>query len=256
MTSRSRAVTAVAAAATVLLILNLGFALILGTVLISGIVGGGGCAGDGGPGGGAQQIGPRTWSGEQTANAQLITSVVAGRALPRRAAVMSVATAIVESQLRNLNHGDRDSLGLFQQRPSQGWGPPERILNPSLATGAFLDRLVSVGGWTGLPAGVAEQLVQRSAVPDAYAPQEPAAAALVAKFWTGPGNPLPLPPATGGTATRMASFGFPGCGDQGGPDVPLVPADLNAKALPPGYQLPADPTARAAVAFAAAQLGK
>src|SRR5438132_4123041 len=124
MTSRSRTVAAVTAAATVLLALATGFLLIVVTVLIGGAVGGGGCGGDGGPGGGSQQVGPRTWSGEQTANAQLITSVVIGRALPRRAAVIAVTTAIVESGLGNLPTGDRDSLGLFQQRPSQGWGTP------------------------------------------------------------------------------------------------------------------------------------
>ncbi|HTK63013.1 MAG TPA: C40 family peptidase [Pseudonocardia sp.] len=238
-----------------MLALTVGFLLIVTTVLIGGVVGGGGCAGDGGPGGGARQIGPRSWSGEQTANAQLITSVVAGRGLPRRAAVIAVTTAIVESQLRNLGHGDRDSLGLFQQRPSQGWGPPERVLNPTLATGAFLDRLVAIPGWATMAPGMAEQLVQRSAFPDAYGPQEPAAADLVGAFWTGPDNPLPLAPAAPGTA-QLASFALPGCGDQGGSDVPLGPADLNVKAMPPGYQLPADPAARAAVAFAIAQLGK
>jgi hypothetical protein len=255
LTSRSRLVMILGAATVMGLVLTLGFGLIVGAVLIGGIVGGGGCGGDGGPGGGSQQVGSRTWSGEQAANAQLITSVVTGRALPRRAAVIAVATAIVESQLRNLSGGDRDSLGLFQQRPSQGWGPPERILNPALAAGAFLDRLVDVPGWATLPAGTPEQLVQRSAFPDAYAPQESPAADLVAKFWSGPDNPLPLAP-TGAAAPQLASFAVPGCADQGGSNVPLGPADLNAKAMPPGYQLPADPAARAAVAFAIAQLGK
>jgi hypothetical protein len=201
-----------------------------------------------------QQVGPRTWTGEQTENAQLITSVVAGRALSRRAAVIAVATAIVESGLRNLTSGDRDSLGLFQQRPSQGWGVPERILTPTLATAAFLDHLVAVPGWARLAPGLAEQLVQHSAFPDAYAPQENAAADLVARFWAGPDNPLPLAPDRSGAAARLASFA--GCPDQGASNIPLAPGNLNAKAMPPGFQLPADPMARAAVGFAAAQLGK
>jgi hypothetical protein len=255
LTSRSRLAMILGAATVTGLVLTLGFGLIVGAVLIGGIVGGGGCGGDGGPGGGSQQVGPRTWSGEQTANAQLITSVVIGRALPRRAAVIAVTTAIVESGLRNLPSGDRDSLGLFQQRPSQGWGTPEHILTTSLATATFLDRLLGVPGWAVLAPGLAEQTVQRSAFPDAYAPQEGPAADLVAKFWTGPDSPLPLTPGTP-SPTRLASFAVAGCPDQGGSNIPLGPADLNAKAMPPGYQLPADPAARAAVAFAVAQLGK
>jgi hypothetical protein len=180
---------------------------------------------------------------------------VIGRALPRRAAVIAVSTAIVESGLRNLPTGDRDSLGLFQQRPSQGWGTPQRILTPALATATFLDHLLGVPGWATLAPGVAEQLVQHSAFPDAYAPQEPAAADLVTKFWTGPDNPLP-PAPLGGPAAQLASLGSTGCPDQGGSNIPLGPSDLNAKAMPPGYQLPADPAARAALAFAVAQLGK
>src|SRR5581483_1162692 len=107
------------------------------------------------------------------------------RSLSRRAAVIAVATEIVESGLRNLTRGDRDSLGLFQQRPSQGWGAPERILTPSLAIAAFLDHLMAVPGWASLAPGLAEQSVQHSAFPDAYAPQEGSAADLVAKYWTG-----------------------------------------------------------------------
>jgi hypothetical protein len=223
---------------------------------VSGVVGGGGCGGDGGPGGGSQQIGPRIWSGEQTANAQLITSVVTARALPRRAAVIAVSTAIVESGLRNITYGDRDSLGLFQQRPSQGWGAPGQILNPATATATFLEHLVAVPGWSVMPAGVAEQTVQASANPGAYAPQEPAAADLVARFWVGPDNPLPLSPAPGSPGAAMASFALPGCPDQGDSNLPLAPGSLTVKAMPPGYTLPGDPRARAAITYAIAQLGK
>ncbi len=254
MTSRTRTV-AVAAAVTVVLAMSTAFLLVVITVLIGGAVGGGGCGGDGGPGGGSRQIGPRTWSGEQTANAQLITSVVIERGLSRRAAVIAVSTAIVESQLRNLPYGDRDSLGLFQQRPSQGWGPPARVLNPALATATFLDRLLALPDWAALPSGAAAQLVQRSATPHAYGPRETPAADLVAAFWTGPDNPPP-PPATVNGAPRLASFGRVGCPDQGGSNIPLGPGELNAKAMPPGYTLPSEPRTRAALAFAVAQLGK
>jgi hypothetical protein len=121
-----------------------------GAVLLaigSGVIAGGGCGGDGGPGGGSQQLGGRVWSAEQMNNTHTITQVTQSRQLPRRAAVLAVTTAIVESQLANVHYGDRDSLGLFQQRPSQGWGGPADILNPAAATGKFLDHLVAVPRW-------------------------------------------------------------------------------------------------------------
>ncbi|MEK6443870.1 hypothetical protein [Pseudonocardia sp. T1-2H] len=154
---------------------------------------GGGCGGDGGPGGGTAQVGPRTWSAEQMTNAQTVVQIAVERRLPKRAAVIAMSTAIVESELTNVRYGDRDSLGLFQQRPSQGWGSVAQVLNPAYAAGTFYDRLLAVPGWATLPAGVAAQTVQASAYPDRYAPAEPAAAALVAQFWQGPDNPVPRP---------------------------------------------------------------
>lgn len=220
----------------------------------SGVIVGGGCGGDGGPGGGSQQLGGRVWSAEQMNNTQTITQVTQTRRLPRRAAVLAVATAIVESQLTNVHYGDRDSLGLFQQRPSQGWGSPADILNPAAATGKFLDHLVAIPRWQHLPPGVAEQLVQRSARAERYAPQEPPAAELVGTFWTGPDNPSP--PSPGGSADDQlarltAVTTSTGCGDQGGSNIPLDPTRL-----PPGFALPADPLQRAAVSYALAQVGK
>jgi cell wall-associated NlpC family hydrolase len=84
-----------------------------------------------------------------------------------------------ESTLRNINYGDRDSLGLFQQRPSQGWGSPAQVTDPVYATTTFLDRLGQVPGWETLPITVAAQTVQRSAFPSAYAKWEGLAAQLV-----------------------------------------------------------------------------
>jgi cell wall-associated NlpC family hydrolase len=220
----------------------------------SGMVAGGGCEGDGGPGGGSQQLGNRVWSAEQMTNTQTITQVTQFRQLPRRAAVLAVATAIVESQLANVHYGDRDSLGLFQQRPSQGWGSPAEILNPAAATGKFLDHLLAIPRWSSLPPGVAEQLVQRSRHPERYAPQEPPAAELVGKFWTGPDNP-PLPPAGDPGAdqrAKLAAFNAStGCVDQGGSNIPLDP-----QRLPLGFPFPADPRQRAAVSYALVQVGK
>ena len=86
---------------------------------------------------------------EQAENAALITAISVRRGLPARAASIALATAYQESDLTNLESGDRDSLGLFQQRPSQGWGTPEEILDPVHATNAFYDALAEVDG----PAG-------------------------------------------------------------------------------------------------------
>lgn len=233
---------------------------VLGGFAAIAILGGalaGGCGGDGGTGGGSQQIGPRSWSAEQTANAQTIVEIAVGRALPRRAAVIAVATAIVESQLNNVTYGDRDSLGLFQQRPSQGWGSPATILNPALATATFYDRLLQVPGWAGMPAGVAEQAVQRSAFPERYAPAEIPAAALVERFWKGPDNPLPPADAAtvSGADAQAAAFATLGCADQGGSSIQLSPEDLDRHHMPPGFTLPADPQQRAAVSYVISKIG-
>jgi hypothetical protein len=109
-----------------------------------------------------------TLTGEQIANARTIAQVAWDRGLPERAVVIALATAMQESHLRNLDHGDRDSLGLFQQRPSQGWGTPEQVQDPVYAAGKFYDHLVQYPGWdTGDLTTVADG-IQRSAYPLAY----------------------------------------------------------------------------------------
>jgi murein DD-endopeptidase MepM/ murein hydrolase activator NlpD len=124
-----------------------------------------------------------TLDDEQRGNGELIVQVGSDLAAPPRAWVVAVATAIQESGLRNLPHqgadNDHDSLGLFQQRPSQGWGTPEQILDPRYAAAAFYQRLLEVADWQQLPLTVAAQAVQRSAFPDAYAKHEPLAVAVV-----------------------------------------------------------------------------
>ncbi|WP_127573533.1 hypothetical protein [Georgenia faecalis] len=114
-----------------------------------------------------------TVDADQADNAALITAVALRRELPARAASIAIATAVQESKLRNIDYGDRDSLGLFQQRPSQGWGTPEQVMDPVYATNAFYDGLVAVQGYEALPITEAAQQVQRSAYPDAYADHEP-----------------------------------------------------------------------------------
>lgn len=202
-----------------------------------------------GPGGVSQQIGEQTYTAEQLANAQTIVAAAIGRALPKRAAVLALATALVESDLRNLGYGDRDSLGLFQQRPSQGWGTPEQILNPVYAANTFYDRLVALPGWPTMPPGAAEQAVQRSAFAERYGPREPAAATLTDRFWQGPDNPTPL-----GADPVPVDLASEGCPDNGRGKLDLN--GLDPKKLPENYALPTDPTLSAAVTYALAQLGK
>ncbi|MGW4683511.1 hypothetical protein ACWEPM_01070 [Streptomyces sp. NPDC004244] len=119
---------------------------------------------------------------EQAANAATIAAVGVAKGLPDRAVTIALATAMQESALRNLNHGDRDSLGLFQQRPSQGWGTPEQIKDPVYSAGIFYDRLVQVKGYSRLPLTEAAQKVQLSGYPQAYAKHEPDATVLTAAF--------------------------------------------------------------------------
>jgi hypothetical protein len=109
---------------------------------------------------------------EQSRYAALITAVSVQRGMPARAATIALATAYQESGLRNLDYGDRDSLGLFQQRPSHGWGSPEQILDPYHATNAFYDALAKIDGYPTMPVTQAAQAVQRSGFPDAYADHE------------------------------------------------------------------------------------
>ncbi|MCX4472137.1 hypothetical protein OOK41_17795 [Micromonospora sp. NBC_01655] len=128
-----------------------------------------------------------TLDGEQTANVKAIIAATKKAGLDERAAVISVGTALQESKLENLGHlGDRndhDSLGLFQQRPSSGWGSPEQITDPEHSTLAFLKGLKQVDGWRDMPLTEAAQTVQVSAYPDAYAQWEQQAADLVAEHW-------------------------------------------------------------------------
>jgi hypothetical protein len=125
---------------------------------------------------------------EQATNAAIIAGVAWERGLPDRAVVIALATAQQESGLRNIDYGDRDSLGLFQQRPSQGWGTEEQVQDPQYAAGQFLDRLVQVPGWqTGRLTEVA-QTVQRSGFPEAYQKHEPMAIDLTAALRAGEGE--------------------------------------------------------------------
>jgi hypothetical protein len=106
---------------------------------------------------------------EQRANLQIIVDLARRLGLPPRAAVIAAATAWQESRLRNLDHGLGDSVGMFQQRPSMGWGSVAQLQDPRYATRRFYERLVEVRGWQQLTIGDAAQAVQRSAYPQRYA---------------------------------------------------------------------------------------
>jgi hypothetical protein len=131
----------------------------------------------------------------QTDNAAAIASAARQRGLPRRAVVVALATAMQESDLHNLANpavpeslgyphqgvgGDHDSIGLFQQRPSQGWGTVPELMDPAHSAGLFLDRLVKVPGWDSMSVTDAAQAVQRSAFPSAYQRHQPVAEQLAA----------------------------------------------------------------------------
>lgn len=116
----------------------------------------------------------------QVVYAKLIDRIAVERGLPGQATLVALMTALQESQLQNLTYGDRDSLGLFQQRPSAGWGTGEQILDPVYSVQAFFGGaapprppgLVDIDGWTSMPYTEAAQAVQVSAFPDAYARHE------------------------------------------------------------------------------------
>ncbi|MEP6816088.1 MAG: hypothetical protein ABI873_11105 [Marmoricola sp.] len=115
---------------------------------------------------------------EQARNATLIAALGVRRGLPARAVSIAFATAYQESKLRNLHNGDRDSLGLFQQRPSQGWGTKSQVQDPYHATNAFYDALAKINGFQTMRITEAAQKVQRSGYPEAYQPHASDARAL------------------------------------------------------------------------------
>ena len=114
----------------------------------------------------------------QAQNAAIIAAVALHDGLSDHAVTVALAAALQESKLYNLPYGDLDSVGLFQQRPSQGWGTKSQLLNPIYATSAFYQRLAQVPRWQSLPVTVAAQSVQRSGAPDAYATWESVARAI------------------------------------------------------------------------------
>jgi cell wall-associated NlpC family hydrolase len=208
--------------------------LVLALVLLVVVIATGGPrGGDGGqglpgvvcaaPGGSPGQPVPG-FAADQLTNASAIVAAGDEVGVPRRAQVIAVATAMQESGLRNLTYGDRDSLGLFQQRSN--WGPVAVREAPRSAAKLFYSRLLAVAGWASLPLTVAAQRVQASSLPDAYAKWEAKADQLVG--------------AALGITCQPAGTGGPPGGGPGGT---------------PGQTPPGDPLAQQVMARALAQVG-
>jgi cell wall-associated NlpC family hydrolase len=180
----------------------------------------------------------RTLTAEQSTNADTIVSAsMTASGENVGTARIALMTAMTESDLENLDHGDRDSLGLFQQRPSQGWGSPAEVMDPKYATVTFVRRLLALPGWQHEAPWVAAQAVQRSA---------DSSGSNYETNWQAAGRIL---------AGVLKNGNLPGsCGQ--GTGAPAVKG--SGRGLPPGYSIPAGtPRDNAAVVrFALAQLGK
>ncbi|MDJ0464679.1 C40 family peptidase [Streptomyces sp. H27-C3] len=191
---------------------------------------------------------------EQVPNAQTIVASGISLDVPKKGQIIALATAMQESRLRNLNYGDRDSLGLFQQRPSQGWGTAQQIRDPVHASEQFYKHLLKVSGWQQMTVTQAAQAVQKSGLPDAYAQWEGLSTALqkaIAATFPGAGkdkvdkapDKVKEPAAsTTGCAPSKDGSGF---------------GRIPEGSVPKGYKIPkdADPKARKALDWAMHQLG-
>lgn len=121
---------------------------------------------------------------EQAAIAGTIAGVAYRHRVPEGAVAIAYATAMQESHLHNVNYGDRDSVGVFQQRPSEGWGTAQQLEDPVYATTKFFDALVHIPGYLRIPVHTAAQEVQHSADGTAYEQYEQFAS-LLARAFTG-----------------------------------------------------------------------
>ena len=146
---------------------------------------------NGGPGiqGAPDIAGAQGLTAEQRANAEIIISVGRDMGASERDIQIALMTALQESSLKNLNYGDRDSLGLFQQRPSQGWGTPAQVTDPIYSSRKFYQGLMALDDRNSMALTQAAQAVQRSAYPDAYAKWQGMAAGLMIEL--GQGVPSP-----------------------------------------------------------------
>jgi hypothetical protein len=163
--SRGRALTAVAASVA----LVAGAAVTIWLLAQGSRTGTGSCAVTTAAGGNSTTY---ALTPEQARNAATIAAVGIRMGLPDHAVTVALAAALQESKLRNLSYGDLDSRGLFQQRPSQGWGTAQQISDPVYAATAFYEHLQRVPGWQTMSVTTAAQRVQQSGAPGAYAQWE------------------------------------------------------------------------------------
>ncbi|MET8740773.1 C40 family peptidase [Streptomyces sp. NPDC004728] len=195
---------------------------------------------------------------EQVPNAKTVQATGVAMNIPARGQVVALATALQESGLRNLTYGDRDSLGLFQQRPSQGWGTANEILDPVHASTKFYEGLRKVSGWQSLSVTQAAQAVQRSGFPEAYAKWELLATALqkaIEPLLQEAGNASPSPSPSGSVGTGGPSPSTAGgCSADGdGTDFGTIPPG----AVSAEYKIPVDAPreVQTAIRWALGQLG-
>ena len=153
---------------------------------------------------------------QQASIAATIAAVAASERLPARAVTVAYATAMQESHMHNLDYGDQDSVGVFQQRPSEGWGTASELEDPVYATSKFFGALIRVPGWLDLPIDQAAQAVQHSADGSAYSQYDLMATALTSAYtgqrahavwcWPGPG-PQPRQNIAAAGTGLAAAFG-------------------------------------------------
>ncbi|GGW55563.1 C40 family peptidase [Streptomyces xantholiticus] len=186
---------------------------------------------------------------EQIPNAKTIQATGVAMKVPARGQIVALATALQESGLRNLDYGDRDSLGLFQQRPSQGWGTTTQVRDPVYASTKFYEGLLKVSGWQSMTVTQVAQAVQKSGYPEAYAKWEPLATALqkaIAKSLSQKADS-----STGGqtTASVAAECSTGSDGSEFG--------SISAGSLPESYKIPssAPKSVRTAIRWGLGQLG-
>ncbi|MFC9455936.1 C40 family peptidase [Streptomyces sp. NPDC056983] len=192
---------------------------------------------------------------EQIPNAKTIQATGVAMKVPTRGQIVALATALQESGLRNLDYGDRDSLGLFQQRPNQGWGTATQVRDPVQASTKFYDELLSVSGWQSMTVTQAAQAVQQSGYPDAYVKWRPLATALQKAIATSPSKEL-ASGKSGSTDTKDGESdsvpGGCGTGEDGAAFGPI-----SAGSVPKGYKFPstAPKPVRTAIRWGLGQLG-
>lgn len=194
-------------------------------------------------------------SKEQIPNAKSIQATGLAMKVPVRGQVVALATALQESGLQNLDYGDRDSLGLFQQRPSQGWGTAAEARDPVHASTKFYEGLLKVSGWQSMTITQAAQAVQQSGFANAYAKWEPLATALhkaIAKTSHRKGSSGEY---GGDIANQPPTQGDTGCDDTDEDGARFGP--IPAGSIPKGYNVPADApkSVRTAIRWGLGQLG-